>query len=272
MGGLVDTHCHLDFHRFDEDREAVLERARAAGISRIVVPAVDLQGITRVLALADHYDLVWAAVGIHPNDIPADRDMGAVMAQLREWSAHPRVVAIGEIGLDYYWDKTPAAIQRQWLLAQLALAADVGLPVILHNREASSDLLRLLTGWIRAGLPASLQGRPGVLHSFSGTERDAGTALALGFFLGFTGPLTYAKAETMRGVAAAAPDERIVIETDAPFLPPHPLRGQRNEPAYLTLTAEKLAAVRGVAVSRLIEMTSGNAAKLFGWNMADLTG
>jgi TatD DNase family protein len=253
---LIDTHCHLDFERFDADRDAVLARARDAGVTRIVVPALDLENCRAVLHLAEKHDEVYAAVGVHPNSSAAWQDEW--IETLRQLAQHPKVVAIGEIGLDYYWDKAPLDVQQQALAAQLALAAELELPVILHNRESSADLLALL-----AMSPLMGRADPGVLHSFSANWTTAEAALGMGYDLGFTGPVTYKKADELRAVAARVPAERILIETDAPFLAPHPHRGQRNEPAYVTAVAERLAALRGVEAAVFAAQTTRNAERLF---------
>lgn len=254
---LFDTHCHLDFDAFAEDTAAVVERARAAGVGRILVPALDLDNLPAVAALADTFPEVYAAVGVHPNSAAAWQD--AWIDRLRAAAAHRKVVAVGEIGLDTYWDKTPVAIQQRAFARQLELAAELGLPVIIHNREASADVLRLLT----ASPPAGTE-RPGVLHSFSADWSTAEAALAMGFYLGFTGPLTYKKADALRAIAARAPLDRILIETDAPFLSPHPHRGKRNEPAYVRLVAEQLAELRGLPFDEIARVTTENAMRLFG--------
>ncbi|RMG89130.1 MAG: TatD family deoxyribonuclease [Chloroflexi bacterium] len=253
---LVDTHCHLDFERFDTDREAVLSRAREAGVTRIVVPAIDLENCETVLRLAEQYEMVFAAVGVHPNSAAGWQD--GWVERLRGLAQHEKVVAIGEIGLDYYWDRTPPAVQHRAFAAQLELAAELGLPVIVHNRDASEDVLRLLAA-------SSLAGRAeaGVLHSFSAGWETAVSALSLGFYLGFTGPVTFKKADELRRIAARVPADRLLVETDAPFLAPHPHRGQRNEPAYVALVAERLAITRGVETAELARQTTQNAFRLF---------
>lgn len=253
---LVDTHCHLDFESLAEDIDGVVSRAAEAGVERIIVPALDLTNVQAVLGLAERYTGVFAAVGVHPNSAADWRD--AWIDDLRALARHEKVVAIGEIGLDTYWDKTPADIQHQAFALQLELAAELDLPVIIHNRDAAADVLRLLTA-------SSLSGaaRPGVLHSFSADWDTAEAALALGFYLGFTGPLTFKKADELRDIAARAPLDRLLIETDAPYLTPHPYRGRRNEPAYVRFVAEKLAEVRGVSLEEIARATTANAEHLF---------
>lgn len=254
---LVDSHCHLDFEAFDEDREAVVARARAAGVSAMVVPALDLGNLAAVLALAERYDEVFAAVGVHPNSAAEWDD--SWLDALRAATTHPKVVAIGEIGLDYYWDNSPPAVQQRAFDQQLGLAAELGLPVVVHNREASADVLAALTRSALAG-----RENAGVLHSFSGDWPMAEAALALGFYIGFTGPVTFKKADELRQLAGMVPLSRLLIETDAPFLTPHPYRGKRNEPAYVGYVAEAIAAVRGLAPEELANETTANALRLFG--------
>ncbi len=253
---LVDTHCHLDFESFTEDVEVVVERARAAGVRRILVPALDLDNIPAVVALSETFPEVYAAVGVHPNSAAAWQDDW--LDELRIAAGHEKVVAIGEIGLDYYWNKTPISTQYHAFVRQLELAAVLELPVIVHNREASADVLRLL-----AASPLTGGERPGVLHSFSADWATAEAALAMGFYLGFTGPLTYKKADSLRSIAVRVPLDRLLIETDAPFLTPHPHRGKRNEPAYVRLVAEQLAELHGLPLAEIARITTENAARLF---------
>ncbi len=257
---LVDTHCHLNFHRFDDDRANVLERAAAAGVQRIIVPAIDLKSCREALALCGDYRDLYAAVGIHPNS--ADDLQRSTLRQLETYASRDSTVAIGEIGLDYYWDKNPRVIQRRMFEAQLELAAEMELPVIVHNREASDDVIDVLEGWAST-LPGSIRERPGVLHSFSGTAAHAERALALGFYLGFTGPITFKRADDLRAIARRVPLDRLLIETDAPFLTPHPFRGKRNEPAYVKYVNQTLARLHGLSVEAMARQTTHNAERLF---------
>lgn len=260
---LVDTHCHLDFDRYDPDRDEVLARARAAGVVRIIIPCLDLASCERALALADRYPEVRVAVGFHPNSLPPAPPLASPeLTAIREMAGHPAVVAIGEIGLDYYWDKASPQHQSDWFAAQLALAADLNLPVIIHNRDATADTLTELRRW-RASLEGSLADAPGVLHSFAGDRADAAQAIDLGFCLGFTGPVTYPKADETRAVAASIPLNRLLIETDGPFLTPAPHRGKRNEPAYVRLIADRIASLRDLPLEVLANASTENAFRLF---------
>ena len=254
---LIDTHCHLDFDRFDPDRDEVVARAAANGITRIIIPAIDLDNCPTVLRLTEQYEGVFAAVGVHPNSSAAWENKW--IHPLRDFAQHPKVVAIGEIGLDYYWDRSPKAVQHKAFSAQLALAHELGLPVIVHNRDSDEDVVRLLHE-----SPLNGQVRPGVLHSFSTTWEIAQQVLDMGFYLGFTGPLTFKQADELRRVAAQVPLERLLVETDAPFLAPQQKRGQRNEPAYVAYVAERLAAVRNLDAAALYQQTTDNAIRLFG--------
>lgn len=257
---MIDTHCHINFDSYDDDRDAVIARAWGAGVDRIINPAVDVETSRAVVALCQRYDGLYAAVGIHPNDTASftEDDVGQIAAL----AGQSRVVAIGEIGLDYYWDKSPKEMQFRALEAQLALAQRFELPVIIHNREASEDVMSLLESWV-SSLPDALKSRPGVLHSFSGTMAIAERALAAGFYLGFTGPITFKKADETRTIAARVPMDRILVETDGPFLTPAPHRGKRNEPAYIPYIVERLAALHLVSVEDMARTTTENAERLF---------
>jgi len=257
---VIDTHCHLDFDAFDDDRDAVVARAAAAGVTRIINPAVDLDACEAALRLSAEYEGVYAAIGIHPNSTA--HFSPEHMAALEDFARRPKVVAIGEIGLDYHWDESPHETQQAAFEAQLALAARLGLPVIIHNREASEDVMATLERWA-AQLPENLRDRPGVLHSFSGDMAIAERALAAGFYLGFTGPITFKNAEETRRIAAAVPLDRLLVETDAPYLTPVPYRGKRNEPAYIPYMVERLAALKLITPEEMATATTQNAEKLF---------
>lgn len=249
---LADTHAHLTWPSFT-DVKAVTLRARAAGVIRILSAATDLASSRGAIDLANAYPEVYAAVGIHPNDVRQDDEPDALEAL----AAEPRVVAIGETGLDHYREHTDPSLQRRSLDWHLSLAARTGMPVILHNREADEDLLAAL-------MPFAGRVR-GVLHCFSGDRTLAARALDLGYYLSFAGNLTYPSAATIRDVAGWAPAERILSETDAPFLSPVPLRGKPNEPANVAHTVAAIAAVRGMAVEAMAALLVANAEALFGW-------
>jgi TatD DNase family protein len=234
---MIDSHCHLDFPDFDEDRDEVLARAIEAGVTTIINPGTDLESSRRALALTERYDNVYAAVGVHPHDASAlDRQ---ALAELRQLASHPKVVAIGEIGLDYYRDLSPRAQQRAAFQAQLALAADLDRPVIIHQRESADDVMAALRDWAMGGHPGC------VLHAFSGDEAVADEAVSLGFFIGVGGPLTFKNARRLPEIVTRLPLGCLLVETDAPYLAPHPYRGRRNEPAYVTLVVKRLAELRG---------------------------
>jgi TatD DNase family protein len=260
---LVDTHCHLDFDSFDADRTDVIARAVAMGVSRMLNPSVDLENSANVIQLAETFGPVNAAVGVHPND--CQEWNSDTVTKLKELAQNRKVVAVGEIGLDYYWKKAPKDLQISVFQAQLELAAELGLPVIVHNREAGEDALDILLKW-QASLEemnSPLASRPGVLHSFSGDRQMADKAVAASFFIGLTGPLTFKNAKSLQEIATGLPLENLLIETDSPFLSPHPERGQRNEPAKVKLVAEKLAELKGLAYTEVETATTFNAERLF---------
>ena len=253
---LIDTHCHLDDPAFDGDREEVLARARMAGVEALVIPSVILERIPVALALAERHPGIYVAVGIHPH--AASTFSPAALAQLRAWARHPRVVAIGEIGLDFYRDLSPREAQREAFRAQLELAGELGLPVIIHQREAREAVMEELERWVASG-----SGARGILHAFSGDTAMARTAVAWGFVLGIGGPITYPRAEALREAVQAVGASALVLETDAPYLPPQPHRGRRNEPAYLPRIAEALARILGLSREHIAEQTTGNARRIF---------
>ncbi|MBI5959817.1 MAG: TatD family hydrolase [Chloroflexi bacterium] len=259
---LIDTHCHLDFKAYDGLREDMLREAAEVGVVYVIDPATDLDSSRAAVELAAAFPGVWAAVGIHPNDTAAYQP--EMIDEIKRLALHDRVVAVGEIGLDYYRTYSPPTTQRAAFEAQLALAAELGKPAIIHNREADQDTLEMLAAWT-AALPDTLKDRPGVLHSFSSSWEVAERALELGFYLGFTGPVTFKKADDLRAIAARVPVDRILVETDGPFLTPQPHRGQfPNHPAYVRYVAEQIAAARGLPADDFAAQTTANAIRLFG--------
>lgn len=248
---LVDTHAHLDDHAFDADRAEVIQRAADSGVAIITV-GVDVPSSEAAVALTARHEHVWAAVGVHPHD--ARTLTAQTLDHLRQLCREARVVAIGETGLDWYRNLSPRDCQLEAFAAQLALAAEVGLPVIVHNRDADDDVLRV---W------RSVPGLRGVLHAFSSGIALADTALAAGLHIALGGPLTFKNAPERRAVAAHVPLERLLVETDCPYLAPAPWWGRRNEPAYVGLVAEALAQARGATRMEVAQATTGNAAALF---------
>jgi TatD DNase family protein len=270
---LTDTHCHLYFNKFDDDRDEVITRAVETGVTKILVPGITRETSLAAVQLADAHPEVYAAIGIHPTDALTWTD--DTPTYLRDLAKNPRIKALGEIGLDYYWDAAPHNLQQDILKAQLALAEELSLPVVLHLREkadalygnCAEDLLSLLGEWV-IGLRSRahpLTSRPGVLHSFSGNAETAQRAIDLGFMLGVTGPVTFKKADQRREVIASIPLTHLLLETDAPFLAPEPKRGRRNEPAYVAYVAEKVAEIHAKTPAEIAEITSANAARLFSW-------
>jgi TatD DNase family protein len=262
---LVDTHCHLDFHVFNLDRDEVVRRAREAGVIRIVNPGIDITTSELALELVAEFSEVYAAVGIHPNELKTMEIFhGGV---LKELLGCPKVVAVGEIGLDYYREKSSRNLQVRAFELQLQYACEGNLPVIIHNREASEDILSVLKSW-HSGLKSSnptLAKNPGVLHSFSGTIEEAISFVEMGFLIGITGPVTFKNAKEIQNIVSELPIESLLIETDAPFLTPHPWRGKRNEPAYVRITCERIAELRETHFELVAEKTSENAFRLFQW-------
>ena len=250
---LIDSHTHLDDAQFNEDRAAVIERARAAGVERML--AIGTGGgppdLKAGLRLAGEYPLVLATVGVHPHD--ASKATEATFERLRELAAHPKVVAIGEIGLDYHYDFSPRDVQRAVFSRQLAIAAEAALPIIIHTREAWDDTFEILRREWRG---------EGILHCFTGDAVQARQALDAGFHLAFGGVLTFPKAEPVREAARTTPSDRLLLETDCPYLAPVPHRGKRNEPAFVVETARRLAQVRGQPVEEIAARTKANFERL----------
>jgi TatD DNase family protein len=296
---LTDTHCHLDFNEFDAERDEVLARAWTTGLTRILIPGITLDSSRAAVELAESHPWLFAAVGIHPNDsltwTEETRNELRLLAiphpspSPRE--AHPKgagrgarcegnkVVAIGEIGLDYYRNKAPHDHQQKVVQEQLALAAELHLPIILHCREkgdaphgaCAEDLIKIMEeGVNRLRVERSpLAERVGVLHSFSGSSETAQRAIQLGFYIGVTGPVTFKNAVKRQEIVAALPLERLLIETDSPYLTPYSHRGLRNEPAFVYEIADKIAQLNSLSLEEVAAITSANAARLFSWGGID---
>lgn len=253
---LIDSHCHLDSEKFDDDRDAVIERALAAGVEHMVAIGSgsgppDMEAGIR---LADRYDAFYATVCVHPHD--ASKATPEVYRRLEELVKHPKVVAVGETGLDYHYDFAPREVQRDVFVEQLRIARDAKKPIVIHTREAWDDTIAVLREhWAPAGIG-------GIMHCFSGGPAEAEEALALGFYLSFGGIITFPKSTDIQEAARRAPADRILVETDAPYLAPVPHRGKRNEPAFIVQTARKLAELRGVTPEEIATTTSGNFRRL----------
>lgn len=262
---FFDSHCHLTAEQFDADRADVMARAQAAGVTRMLTLATDVASSRAAVALAEKYESVYAAVGIHPESVKqaAPRDLDLV----RELASHSKVVAIGEIGLDYYWDKTTADLQQDWFEKQMELAKELHLPVAIHDRDAHAQIMRTLqrTFGTANNADSAHDNVPlrGVLHAFSGNIEMANAAIALGFFVSFGGPITFQNNKNAPALVRALPLEKILIETDSPYLAPHPFRGKRNEPAHVKLVAEKIAELQASSIEQVATQTTGNANQLF---------
>jgi len=258
---LTDTHCHLDFRNYNNDRAAVLSRAWEAGLEHILVPGIDLQTSQAALEIAEAHSQIYAAVGVHPNSAMVWDD--ASLGFLQQMAAHLKVVAIGEIGLDYYRDRVSHNLQKQVLHAQLKLAESLQLPVVVHTRNASPEDRTCIMETLEILAETRVTG---VLHSFAGNLSEAKRTLDLGFFIGITGPVTFKNAFELRQVISEVPLDRLLIETDGPFLTPHPHRGQRNEPAYVRFVAEKISELHKQPLEVVANATSANARRLFHWS------
>jgi len=251
---IIETHCHLDYLD-DAAFETTLQSAQDAGVERIVTIAVSPDNLNKVLALVDRSELVWGTQGIHPHE--ADQWQASVAGAVRSGASHPRIVAIGEIGLDYYYDHADRRAQAVAFEAQLEIAIELNLPIVVHTREADADtkaILENVSGRLNRG---------GVIHSFTSSLALAEYCLSEGFYLGFNGITTFNRADNVREVVAATPIEQLVLETDAPYLTPAPYRGRVNSPHYLPLIAEKVAQIKDIEVETLLKQTRENSMALF---------
>jgi TatD DNase family protein len=251
---LFDTHVHLNADQYKEDLEEVVKRAGDAGVEKMVVVGFDRPTINKAMELIEKYSFLYAAIGWHPVDAI---DMEASdLEWIKELSHHPKVVAIGEMGLDYHWDKSPKDIQKDVFRKQIALAKEVKLPIIIHNRDATEDVVSILEeeGANEVG---------GIMHCFTGSLEIARKCIDMNFYISFGGPVTFKNAKKPKEVAKEIPMERLLIETDCPYLTPHPFRGKRNEPAYVKYVAEQIAELKGVSYAEIAEITTKNAKEIF---------
>lgn len=252
---LVDSHCHLDFPDFADDLDGIVARARARGIGRMVTISTRVRRHDEVLAIARRFDDVLCSVGTHPHHAHEELDVTA--DELVARAADPKVVAIGEAGLDYHYDTGPRAAQEQGFRTHIAAARRSGLPLVIHSRDADADMARILA-------EETARGRfPAVLHCFTGGRELAFEAVRLGLYVSFSGILTFKNSTALRAIAAELPADRVLVETDAPYLAPAPYRGKRNEPAYVTETATALAAARGISAETAAGLTTANFFRLF---------
>lgn len=254
---LFDTHVHLNAQQFNDDLEEVIDRAQAEGVTKMVVVGFDRPTITKAMELCERYEFLYASVGWHPVDAI---DMTTEdLEWLRELSAHPKVVALGEMGLDYHWDKSPKDVQQEVFRKQIQLAKEVKLPIIIHNREATRDVVQILKeeGAEEVG---------GIMHCFSGSAETAMECVKLNFYISLGGPVTFKNAKKPKEVAETVPLERLLIETDCPYLAPHPYRGKRNEPGYVKLVAKQIAEIKDLTYEEVAKATTENAKKLFDIN------
>ncbi|MEM7342712.1 MAG: TatD family hydrolase [Chloroflexota bacterium] len=253
---LIDSHCHLNFNAFDEDRDEVITRAKEAGIVAFINPATNLTDSQQITKMSEVIPELYGAVGFHPNDAAAFND--EALHQLKQLAHSPKIVSIGEIGLDYYWDKAPRPVQQRVFESQLELAKETNKPVIIHQRESGADTMAILRQWGADGQHPGL-----VLHSFSGDQAMMEAAIDLGFYIGISGPVTFKNARGLPDVVAAAPANRLLVETDAPFLTPHPFRGKRNEPARVKLITERIAELQQKTFTDMSRQLTQNTQTLF---------
>ncbi|UJF26964.1 TatD family hydrolase [Planococcus sp. 107-1] len=251
---FIDTHVHLNADQYDEDLQEVIDRALENNVTKMIVIGFDRKTIERAMDLTEKYDFIYAVVGWHPVDAidctPED------LQWIEELAAHPKVVGIGETGLDYHWDKSPKEVQQEVFRKQIQLAKKVQLPIIIHNREATEDVLRILK-------EEKAEEVGGVMHCFSGSVETARESIDMNFMISLGGPVTFKNAKKPKEVAELIPIEHLMIETDAPYLAPHPYRGKRNEPSYVPLVAEEIARLKGLTIEEVGEKTTKNAEQFF---------
>jgi len=253
---LIDTHCHLTMPDFDSDRPSVIQRATDASVSHLITIGTDIEDSRKAIAIAERHDFVYAAVGIHPHDVKDISNIDNISETIKKLASNKKVVALGETGLDYHYMHSPAKIQQEHFRLEINLAKSLGLPVIVHSREAKEDTLQILK-------EENTGSTGGVLHCFSGDMVMAEKVLEMGLYISFSGVITFKNARNILDIVKAVPLNRILIETDSPFLTPVPHRGRRNEAAYVKLIAEKIAKVKDISLEELGSAVMSNASKLF---------
>jgi len=262
MATLIDTHCHLDYEYDGKTPEQLVAEARAAGVETLITIGVDASSIPRLQKISGRFENVFHTVGVHPHEAGSMSD--EQIAQLREAARHPKCRAIGEIGLDYHYTHSPREAQLARLQQLLDLALEVRLPIVVHSREGEEDLLPMLEAYAARVHADGTARSPGIIHCFTGTQPFAEACVRLGFYISFSGILTFKNAEDLRASARALPIDRILVETDSPYLAPVPMRGKKCEPAYVVHTARKLAELKGVSFEQLAEATTANARRALG--------
>lgn len=251
---IFDTHAHYDDGQFEKDRGEILASMPELGVGTIVNVSATYESCARAVQLAKEYPYVYAAVGIHPDEVGTmDEER---FAQMKKLYAEEKVVAVGEIGLDYYWDNEPHEVQKTWFIRQLALARELDLPVLIHSREAAADTMYIMKNYAR--------GLSGVIHCYSYSKEMAEEYVKMGFYIGIGGVVTFKNAKKLKDVVEAIPLERILLETDCPYMTPEPYRGKRNQSSYLQYVAEKIAELKGISVEEVIAVTEANARKMYG--------
>lgn len=252
---IFDTHTHLNDKQFAKDQDEVILRAREEyGVSWMLNVGYNRETIQTSLELAEKYDFIYSSVGWHPTDAISYREEDLVY--LRELTSHPKVVALGEMGLDYYWDTSPKDVQAHVFREQIRLAREVKLPIIIHDRDAHEDVIEILRS-------EHAEEVGGVMHCFGGDEKIMEAALEMNFYIGLGGPVTFKNAKLPKEIARLVPEDRLLLETDCPYLAPHPFRGKRNETGYVRLVADQIAELRGLSIEELAQITTNNAKRLF---------
>lgn len=252
---FIDTHVHLNVDQYEEDLQEVIDRALEAKVERMVVIGFDRKTIERTMQLIEQYDFVYGVIGWHPVDAIDCTQQD--LEWIEQLASHPKIVGIGETGLDYYWDKSPKDVQQELFRKQIQLAQKINLPIVIHNRDATGDVVQIL----REENAASVGG---VMHCFSGSVETARECIAMNFMISLGGPVTFKNARLPKEVATEIALEHLMIETDAPYLAPHPHRGKRNEPAFVPLVAEEIARLKGLTIEEIAQATTANAKNFFG--------